>query len=192
MDTLNYDKSLWLILEHDKNNRRKILDFLMSFPSELYNEMVKVIADGKKNIRCKKYGNIKINGIIYYYEYNLWDKDILISRYSEKNMEKEDIFVLKLYPYNEDIELNKSIMVGKLIYQLKENPDNQYVFDCNEISYGTLRKISGTYFVKTSEDYYLFPQRKSKFSLEDIPSSFDIKSFYTKDSKTRKRVKNVI
>lgn len=185
MVKLNYDKSLWLILENDKRNRKKILDFLMSFPSELYNDFVKVIAEPQNS---KRYGTMKICGVVYCYEFDIRNNKLFLSKYYERDAEKQDVFVMTLYPYREDVELNKSVSLGSVAYQLKVS-DTHSIFDCDKVSYNIHRKSNAIYFVRTREDFCLFPKTKTKFSFDDVPSQYDIKSFYNKDVKTRKRKK---
>ena len=44
-----YDKSLWLIIKYDKDNRERIIDFVKHIPVDLYNQIYDCIEICKKN-----------------------------------------------------------------------------------------------------------------------------------------------
>ena len=72
---LNYDKTLWLMMSVNKNNREKIVKFIDSMPNEL---LIKLRSGLKEYNNSKFYGNgnKKIygeinNGEEYLYHFNL-------------------------------------------------------------------------------------------------------------------------
>lgn len=176
-----YYRSLWFILKNDKKNRKRILEFIHSFPSTLYDELLKKT---NNNVKKNVYKKLIIDGIVYYYEVN--DGSITIGSFSQKNSCKENIFVIRLYPYKNVLPHTKDLVLGDLIYQSKYF-DSEYVYDCDKVKYSLEKNKFGSYFVFYYEYGLLFNRRKIKVNVEDIPSCMNLETFEVKKNSIVRR-----
>ena len=165
---LGYDKSLSIILTNDDEKRKIIIDFIKSIPKKLYVDLLNKIGSVTKDTY---YREISVNGIIYFYQIDNNDKCITIGSYMKENSYNNNIFLLKLYPYNEVEQINGSLHLGNVIYQYKE-PDENSINICDIVEYGLEKKTLGINFIKTY-GYRLLFNKITKRILIDNSLSFD-------------------
>lgn len=183
-----YDKSLWFILKNDKKNRKRILEFIHSFPSSLHKELLeKINTNAKKNISKE----LIIDGIVHYYEFNIVDGSLTVGSYSRKNSSEEDIFIFKLYPYKNVDFYTKEVIIGSIIYQSKYF-DNQSAYDCDKVKYCLEKNKFGCYFVCNHEYGLFFNKIRTRVFLDNISSCLNLETFDAKKNlRVRRKAKDI-
>lgn len=184
IDSSHY-KSLWVILNSDKRNKKVILDFINTIPLVVYKEIKKSLDDCKNNNESDLYSEKVINGIVYYFKIDSSDGSICFAKFSKKKIEDNDIFMMKLYPYSDNFD--KEISLGSLIYQMKDK-ENIHVWDCDEIQYKLVKNLVGIFLVKFSNYAVFFQKKIKKIDIELLSDIVDIKSLSTCGVKLVERV----
>lgn len=109
----SYDKSLFLLLKYDKEDREKIKKFINDIPREMYidiNKKFDYISDSSKifdnNELC---GYFNRDNVQFYYRINLCDKSLNIGYNLISDIkEYSDEFEINLYPCNDLLNMTKN------------------------------------------------------------------------------------
>lgn len=178
----NYDESLLLILNYDSKNREVLLSFLSSLPFKVHKEIVKMVEQYNQNNKLNLCQEIIMNGVVYYFWIDLADGSLNISSYLKKDRSKNDIFIIKLCPYNKNNIANCSL--GSFIYQKKICNQS---FNCDKVQY-TLKKMFYGMTVQMTREYALFSCSYKKIS-DNSMYDFEDYGLKTTDILCRRRRK---
>lgn len=164
----SYDRTLWLMMRYDKEDRNLIVDFIKNFPDELYMEIrnnLLIIDECKKNNNSvdKKLfnGNYDKDDKLFYYSFNsydnslslgcsiligeCYDEDFEIELYSSDDLENVtknlNVFVATIKPYKNSFSDGhaKRLWVGGGI--LSNTPYRSYMLESSYreiLSFGVL------------------------------------------------------
>lgn len=168
---LEYDISLWLILKNDSKNRSLILDLIKSIPDDIYKEILNKINKYKNGMMINLYKELKVKNNFYFFSINKEDGSIIIGKSASKKIENNDIFILKLYPFNS----SNNSFVGEFTYQVID-PEKGKIVDCDKIKYKLVRFLSSLYF--KIDPYYLYSisDMFRKLDIDKLPTSINIKT----------------
>ena len=180
---VNYDISLWLILKSDSKNRNIILNFIKSIPNDIYKEILFIISEYQKGVTTNLYREFKFKDMIYFFRLTKEDGSIRIGS-SSKKVEDNDIFLLKIYPFNSDDVVKSNSFIGEFIYQIKDQKKGK-ITDCDSISYKIVRFLSNLYISNDSDYLYPISNIFRKLETDKIPTYIDIKTLETDSFKYR-------
>lgn len=170
-----YDKSLWLMLCSDKLNRKKIVDFINSIPSELYNKLrvsLGFYVDKKRNFSITKNdelyksflsSEVRTTGDMrYWYTFDTKTGALNFGESIICDGEEYNTFCMTIYPLNDDMLNDKKeyndCLVGEITNSYLDNYENEIVY------FHLIRFSFCDIIVSSSRDKY----NKNKYRLIDM------------------------
>lgn len=200
----DYDRSLWLILSGNKNNRERIANFIKEIPEELYKQIRKSL------LRYREYLNknrgilvcdrepIEFSGefetagdMLYWYSIDAVTGELEIGKGIKVEKEVLDVFQLTLYPltkrqYRKMTTLN-DYLLGEIIFNYTEEEINGEI--CLVDSDSAEFKLITLPFDKTIvKSFESFPYMRDRFGFVDVKSSsqdYSISDLSNKDRLNR-------
>ena len=150
----SYDKSLFLLLKYDKEDREKIKRFINDIPSEMYVEIKEKF--NYINDICSKdklCGYFNRDNLQFYYKINLYDNSLSIGYdVINDNEECDDLFEINLYPSNNLLNMSKN----DSIFLATIRP-SKHAFSCGKAKrlwiYGGILSDSRFRFVSLESSY---------------------------------------
>lgn len=187
---LEYDKALWLILKNDNRNKKKILEFIRTIPSEfifniqdsikLYN-MMKNSDLSVDDLKTRNFNGEIYTGDGYFYSYSIdIEKDMLfIGRSIYENGAYYNDFRLSLNSV--DLNIDKNNLVN---YNIGGILSASLFEERISINYNVSNTRLGSYLFKciNNEQY-----RLCGFLSRDIPDDYNLENFENRLVKIRKK-----
>lgn len=189
-----YDKTLWLILSKNSDNRTLIINFLKTVPKELFDGLHEVLknTEGLPD-ECEPI-YVKVNkDLSYWYCVDKETEILEVGREFSILGEKTEIFHLILYPLRkmeyEEMNNGDSIPLG-IIYNYfvgKNNYEERSVFDFELLSFDLKKSLLGSFKVNTND---LLRNRGSKYSFVNVKR--ELENFNINDLENKRSLRRVI
>ena len=133
---LQYDKTLWLMMSVNKNNRKKIISFIEAIPNKLIIKIKNSLNEYKNNkfygIKNKTlYGELNVDGeYLYHYHVNCLTGELTLGR---------SIYQYGVYFSDFEIKINMMIddsyNLGEVSFDYENVIGNDGVFNGNKTTY---------------------------------------------------------
>lgn len=176
----NYDKTLWLMLHSDIKCRKMVIDFINGIPSSLFEFIVDGLTRRHDDNKLGLLKELDDGNYKYSCKVDSDTEELFISRHLIINGNFEDVFMLKILPYDV-LDGARKISLGSVIYMYR-NHNNPYVWECDKVDYD-LRKIASKLIVSVTRDYDI--GIRTKYRIIDksiIPSEVDFKDLQKEES----------
>lgn len=176
----DYDKVLWLMLYSDVKSRKIVIDFINSIPSSLFEFIIDGLKKRSDNNKLGLFKEVDEGNYKYSFKINSDTGELFISRYLIIKGNFEDVFMLKILPY-ESVDRVKKTSLGSVIYMYR-NHDNPYVWECDKVDYD-VRNISSKLIVSVNRDYDVGIRTKYRIiDKSKIPNEVNFKNLQNKES----------
>lgn len=194
-----YDKSLWLMLKVDRENRDRIIDFIKCIPYELHIQIQDSIRIYKEKVKdndilfseCdyKLSGDFETNRhVLYWYDINIDNGSLTLGYSILYGYIYWDSIIMELVPYDEMYQLRyfDDELIGNLEYDFTTTETS---IACNEKEYNIINTPFGNLIISMLEDRQ---NRKrlgiNRVDIEKIPDELFINDLKGKNS-VRKLIK---
>lgn len=183
----NYDRTLWLMLKGDKDNRKIILEFIKLIPNHFLVKIQNTIKeyeeyklDDNKELKKKNFNGEWYDGEKYLYHFNI-DKDndtLFVGRNVFKyGMFNNDFGLLLVNDIDVSIMENFcEYLIGKVSFNYELINDGIRIVQgkYTSIDYKLLNVVLGNVMVTSSRDRILFKNRMGFVDTDNIPDNYNL------------------